>query len=437
MSLLHSLRRYGLVVVLALSSLLAAVEQVTAGVPPQSPKVRVLIVTGGHGFQAKPFFAMFDAIPDVEVTKAVFPQAASLLNPDAAKRFDVIVLYDMWKGLTPKQHQAFVQLLEQGIGLFALHHTLAAHPQWPEYAKIIGGRYRTQDSTVDGRAVPKSEYFHDQEIDVEIADATHPITQGLKGFHLHDETYRGFDVDRSVRVLLETSHPKSNRQLAWVHKYGNSRVFYLQLGHDRHAYDQHDFRTLVARGIRWCAGRPTSTSPTAKELFNGKDLTGWESQGGAAWRVDDGLLVGRQGSGNAPGDLLTKEEFGDFELTVRYRITWPANSGVWYRYQAPNKTFQADILEYKNPVAWSGSLYCPGKLFIAINKNPDIVDRNGWNTIVIRAVGNRHQIWLNRHPIADVRDDTSPRGKIGFQIHAGDQFGKMKIEVKQVSIVEL
>ena len=59
-----------------------------------------------------------------------------------------------------------------------------------------------------------------------------------------------------------------------------------------------------------------------------------------------GLLIGRQGEGNAPGDLFTTESFDDFELQVTYRMVWPGNSGVWYRYQAANKTFQADILEY-------------------------------------------------------------------------------------------
>ena len=175
----------------------------------------------------------------------------------------------------------------------------------------------------------------------------------------------------------------------------------------------------------------------ATALFNGKDLTGWVAEGNAHWEVKNGQLIGRQGPNNGPGDLFTKAFYDDFELTITYKINWPANSGVWYRYQSPEKSYQADILEYKNPVAYSGSLYCPGKMFLAINDDPKLVDREGWNTLVIRAVGDRHVILLNGKQVADVREDRFKRGRIGFQIHQGDQFGTMQITVKEMRIREL
>jgi hypothetical protein len=256
----------------------------------------------------------------------------------------------------------------------------------------------------------------------------------MKPFEIHDEAYAGFETDPEATVLLTTNHPKSGKEIAWVKTYGNSRVLYLQLGHDHFAYENPDYARLVARGIRWSAGRLADPEAPAQTLFNGKDLTGWEAEGGADWEVHDGMLVGKQGDNFAPGDLLTTASFDDFELSVTYRVVWPANSGIWYRYQGPKKCFQADILEYKEPFALSGSLYCPGKLFIAINDDASIIDREGWNTIVVRTVGNRQVIFLNGTKVADVRDDTSRQGKIGFQIHAGDQFGKMQIHVRDVSI---
>ena len=173
------------------------------------------------------------------------------------------------------------------------------------------------------------------------------------------------------------------------------------------------------------------------KLFNGKDLTGWEATGGASWRVEDGMLVGTQGPNNAPGDLFTEASYDDFELTVTYRTEWPCNSGVWFRFQSPQVAYQADILEYKNPVAYSGTLYCPGKMFLAINDDPALVDRDGWNTIKIRAEGDHSQIWLNDRQVADVHDDTTATGKIGFQVHPGAEFGPMKIVVKKMLIKPL
>ncbi len=177
----------------------------------------------------------------------------------------------------------------------------------------------------------------------------------------------------------------------------------------------------------------------SKELFNGKDLTGWESTGKARWVVEKGLLVGTQGEKNAPGDLFTTQSFGDFEATVTYRLEWPCNSGVWFRFQAPGKAYQADILEYKKPVAYSGSLYCPGysKLFLAINADPKLENHTGWNTMKIRAQGDHLQIWLNGRQTADVHDTRSDSGKIGFQVHPGAEFAPMKIIVREVLLKEL
>ncbi len=173
------------------------------------------------------------------------------------------------------------------------------------------------------------------------------------------------------------------------------------------------------------------------KLFNGTDLTGWEKDGNARWFVENSTLVGTQGENNAPGDLFTKNTYKDFLLTVTYRTEWPCNSGVWFRYKSPQTAYQADILEYKNPECYSGTLYCPGKMFLAMNTDKTIVNREGWNTIEVRAEGNHIQIWLNEHQVADVHDDTTDSGKIGFQVHPGDEYGQMKIVVREMLLKEL
>lgn len=172
-------------------------------------------------------------------------------------------------------------------------------------------------------------------------------------------------------------------------------------------------------------------------LFNGKDLTGWQPTGNAQWVVENGQLVGTQGANNAPGDLFTTASFKDFEVVVTYRAEWPCNSGVWFRYQNNGKAYQADILEYKDPEAYSGTLYCPGKLFLARNLDRSLENRDGWNTIKIRAEGDHLQVWLNGRHVADVHDTTSDSGSIGFQVHPGAEFGPMKIVVREVLIKEL
>lgn len=179
-----------------------------------------------------------------------------------------------------------------------------------------------------------------------------------------------------------------------------------------------------------CASAPVS-------LFNGKDLAGWKPEGNATWKVEEGCLVGTQGANNAPGDLFTEKEFDNFELVVEYKVDWPANSGIWFRYQAADKTYQADILEYKDPLAYSGTLYCPGRLFLGTNTDPNLEKKTDWNTMKIRAEGDHMVITLNGKVTVDVHDAAYAKGRIGFQIHPGDEFAKMRLAVRKMELTPL
>ena len=189
--------------------------------------------------------------------------------------------------------------------------------------------------------------------------------------------------------------------------------------------------------ISGCGNGPHNHSSGYQAIFNGKDLTGWKTSGGAKWMVQESCIVGTQGDNNASGDLFTQATYKDFLLKVTYRTEWPCNSGIWFRYQSADVAYQGDVLEYKKPECYSGTLYCQGKLFLAMNTDKSIVDKEGWNTMVIRAEGDHLQIWLNGHQVADVHDKTTDTGHIGFQVHQGQQFGTMKIVVREVRIKPL
>ena len=138
--------------------LLAALSICTsrAADTPNEGKIRALVLTGGHGFQAEPFYTMFDAMDDVTYTKAQLPDEADLLRPELTDKVDVLVFYDMCGDFSAEQYEQFKALLDKGIGVVALHHTLAAHQDWPEYEKIIGGKYFTKPQTVKAQSVPTS-----------------------------------------------------------------------------------------------------------------------------------------------------------------------------------------------------------------------------------------------------------------------------------------
>jgi uncharacterized protein len=235
------------VALLAVASALAA--------DPAPGKLRVLLTFGGHGFDEKDFFAMFDAMPGIQYTKADLPKHADLFKPGLEKEYDCLVMYDMVGGFSPEQQQAFVALLHQGIGVVSLHHNLGAHSKWPEFRKIIGGQFILSPLEIDGKEYVNSKWSHDEDLSIMVADKEHPITQGVTDFKIHDETYQGYYTAPGVKVLLKTDHPKNNPELAWVTQYGKSRVFYLMLGHDKQAYANPNYPKLVAQGIRWAVGK--------------------------------------------------------------------------------------------------------------------------------------------------------------------------------------
>jgi len=213
----------------------------------QPQKLKILIVTGGHDFEREPFFEIFKAIPEIEFTEAVQPQANALYASEEILQYDALVFYDMVQEITDAQKQAFLELLQRGKGIVFLHHSLASYQEWDEFKEIIGGRYHLKPAEGFGA----SNYQHDVEVPVQIVDQKNPITKGLTDFVIHDEIYGNFEVVPQVVPLLKTSHPQSTEIIGWAHRYRNSRVVYVQLGHDHYAYENPNYRQLVKQAIEW------------------------------------------------------------------------------------------------------------------------------------------------------------------------------------------
>jgi type 1 glutamine amidotransferase len=214
-------------------------------------KLKVLLVTGGHGFERSEFLKVFDENKLIEYTHAEHTKdkGADVFERPDLLNYDVVVLYDMPKTITERQKEKFKSLFAKGTGLVVLHHALCSYQQWPEYEKIIGGRYQEPNPDKPGTVTEEAGYQHDVEVPVQIAAKDHPITGGVGDFTIHDEIYWGFRVGNDVTPLLKTSQPKSGKTLAWTKEEGKSRVVYLQLGHGPEAYQNPNYRKLVANSI--------------------------------------------------------------------------------------------------------------------------------------------------------------------------------------------
>jgi type 1 glutamine amidotransferase len=218
----------------------------------QHKKIRALVITGGHGFEHKPFYTVFDSIPSLTYDTLVQPQANVLIASPEVKKYDVLVFYDLFDLITPAQQEAYISLLKKGASMIFLHHALVSYQNWPEFIKIVGGQYHINPVLVNGDTL-KANYEHDVNIPVKVEDKKHPVTQGISDFEIVDEVYSDVEILQRVKPLLSTTHPKSMRYLAWINHYGNSDVICIQLGHGPSAYSNPNFRKLIQQAIEWSA----------------------------------------------------------------------------------------------------------------------------------------------------------------------------------------
>lgn len=193
-------------------------------------------------------------------------------------------------------------------------------------------------------------------------------------------------------------------------------------------------RVFALAGLASGGAWPLFAQSGFESLFNGDDLAGWKTKGDAQFSVREGCLVGTQDTGKG-GDIATEKSFADFEFRATYRVKWPANSGFWFRWDPETgKGYQFDILKYKKPVAYSGTIYCPGKLFLTTNENESLEKRDDWNEARIWAKGDHLIVWLNGKRVGESHDTTFSNGRMGIQVHGGDAAKGMEIVVKDMKI---
>jgi len=231
--------------------LIALSVSLKASDPPRE-QIRILVITGGHDYQKEPFNKMLASLGDnITYQIAELPGAYDMFLPQNRDKYDVLVFYHMWQEITGEQAKAFFECIRDGKPLVALHHSICAYDNWPEYFNIIGGKYFHKPTVVNGKEYAACSYIHDVHFRVKIADKKNPVTAGLSDFEIYDETYKGFYVEPGVTPLLLTDDTTSNPVIGWTKNYGKARVVTLQSGHDVPTFENPNFRKLLRQSIEW------------------------------------------------------------------------------------------------------------------------------------------------------------------------------------------
>ncbi|MEO0660811.1 MAG: family 16 glycoside hydrolase, partial [Planctomycetota bacterium] len=190
---------------------------------------------------------------------------------------------------------------------------------------------------------------------------------------------------------------------------------------------------------RFTDGGPRPPAP--RPLFDSADLAeSWTNVGDATYAHTDDTLVGNAGPERKQSFLVSRAEYGDFELEVDVKIATLGNSGIQLRSRVVEgrlRGYQAEI----DPTtrAWSGGIYDEGRRgwLNDLSVNPEArnaFDLDGWNRYRIVCDGPHIRTWVNDVPAADLLDGADLAGSLAFQIHGGDD--DIEIHWRKARIVE-
>lgn len=199
-----------------------------------------------------------------------------------------------------------------------------------------------------------------------------------------------------------------------------------------------------------------------KELFNGKDLTGWKVPQGdnGHWKVIDGVIdYDAASEATSDKNLWSDREFGDFTLQVDWRIKETPYVNPNVPYILPDGTHARDSTGKPMKLAlpdsdsgillrgsgrhqvniwcWpigSGEMYgirmdrnTPPELRAAVTPRTQADKPVGeWNRYEITVRGKTVTVVLNGKTVISAAQisDLPPRGRIGLQHHGGKRDGK-------------
>jgi 3-keto-disaccharide hydrolase len=149
-------------------------------------------------------------------------------------------------------------------------------------------------------------------------------------------------------------------------------------------------------------------------LFDGKSFNGWRGfhsdKVPAGWAVEDGCIKkipGRGELGQAGGDMITVDQFDNFEFSIEWKLAKGSNSGVKYLVSESlppagksGVSFEYQVLDDDNhpdAKAGIGGNRTAGSLYdlIPAGKNKKLKPIGEFNQTRIVVKGNHIEHWLN------------------------------------------
>lgn len=171
------------------------------------------------------------------------------------------------------------------------------------------------------------------------------------------------------------------------------------------------FSSLVAI-LAFLSSLPSNGAPTVltadekaagwELLFDGVSTNGWVALGktdfpSVGWSVKDGALHHEKKGGG--GDIVTRESYGNFELTWEWKIGEAGNSGIKYNLPDPAKGvgFEYQMLDDERHPDGAKKTHQTAALYDLIEPSPERKTKpvGEWNQSRLVVDGARVEQWLN------------------------------------------
>ncbi|MFO1484535.1 MAG: family 16 glycoside hydrolase [Verrucomicrobiaceae bacterium] len=177
--------------------------------------------------------------------------------------------------------------------------------------------------------------------------------------------------------------------------------------------------------VREVSGADASSAAKEEDfrpLFDGKSLDGWLALNGTSppdgWRMVDGAMTGMEHSA-----VMTRDEFGDFELTLDWRVNPQGNGGIFYRVaeegmvERPMKAVEFNLMDEN--ISAPPVKQCGAAFDVIAPSQKASRPAGEWNTARLLVQGTKVEQWINDKLVcsynladASVRDALK-RGDIG------------------------
>jgi putative membrane-bound dehydrogenase-like protein len=229
-----------------LALLLVAVPTSLPAAEPQRTLKVLFLGDNGHHRPAERF-RQLQPVLAARGIDLVYTDKVEALNPKLLAAYDGLVVYANTERISPEQEKALLDFVEGGKGFVPLHCASYCFLNSPKYVALVGAQFKSHGTGV---------------FRTTLAEPSHPVLRGFRGFESWDETYvhdKHNDKDRTV--LEYRTDGQRKEPWTWVRTQGKGRVFYTAWGHDERTWGNPGFHNLVERGIRWAVGADPGAVP--------------------------------------------------------------------------------------------------------------------------------------------------------------------------------